>query len=216
MLTALRDRLLPARTRAWCDVEGIRRDRRAALEPQIGSALAILDTLRATLPRDAIVCHDLNCVSYWAGFASPVYEPRTFLYPSGYGCLGFALPAALGAKLARPERQVVALAGDGGFLFTCQELATAAHYGLQVVAIVLDDASYGAVKHDQIRRYGARHEGVDLSRVDFAALARAFGVRGITLSSAAELEEALSAALAAPGPTLIHAPSPQTPPPWIV
>ncbi len=204
------------RAEPWCDAAAIRRSRREALTPRVSSALRVLAALRGVLARDAIVCHDLNVVSYWAGLAFPTYEPRTFIYPTGYGCLGFGLPAALGAKVALPERQVVALAGDGGFLFTCQELATAAQYGIGVVAIVFDDRAFGAVKADQVVNYAGRCSGVDLSPVDFVGLARAFGVRGVALATTDELGPALAAALQQPGPTVIHVPSPQTPPPWIV
>ncbi len=215
ILGELHDRSV-RRAEPWCDAVAIRRARRQAVEAHVGSALRILDTLRGVLARDAIVCHDLNVVSYWAGFAFPTYEPRTFIYPTGYGCLGFGLPAALGAKMARPERQVVALAGDGGFLFTCQELATAAQYGIGVVAIVFDDRAFGAVKADQAANYAGRFSGVELSPVDFVALARAFGVRGVALATTEELGAAVADALRQPGTTVIHVPSPQTPPPWIV
>jgi acetolactate synthase-1/2/3 large subunit len=216
LLAQLKANGVPPRAGSWYDVAGAKAARRASLEPAVGPTLRVLDDIRAALPRNTIVVHDLNLVSYWAGFGLAAYEPRTSFYPNGFGCLGFALPAAIGAKLARPERPVVALAGDGGCLFTCQELATAAQYGVQVVLVVFNDAGYGALRADQARHYGGRVISADLSRVDFVELARAFGVRGVGLSSLDQLGPALADALQRPGPTVIEAPSPAPPPPWIM
>src|SRR5262249_56620642 len=104
-------------------------------------------------PDDAIVVTDQRGLTYWMDHRFPVYAPRTFLYPTGSAVLGYAVPAAIGAKLARPERAVVAVAGDGGFMFSVAELATAVKYRLQVVFIVVNDDRYGAIKYLQTRVY---------------------------------------------------------------
>src|SRR5262249_9544001 len=105
----------------------------------------ILRSLRPHLPGDAIVGVDLNRVRYYAHSFWPVYEPRTYLPSSYSGNLGFAYPAALGAKVARPDAPVVALLGDGGFLYNAQELATAVQHGINAVAVVFNDNAYGNV-----------------------------------------------------------------------
>jgi acetolactate synthase-1/2/3 large subunit len=199
---------LPAgpRARCWLDTARVKADKRRFLEQRAGPVLAMLDAIRAALPRDGILVNDLNLVSYWALVAWETYQPRTFLYPNSYGTLGFALPAAIGAKLARPERAVVALCGDGGFLYTCAELAVAAREGLNVVAIVFNDGAYGALKVFQDLKQGGRRVGVDIGGTDFAALAGAFGARGLRLESPDGLGPALRDALAADGPTLIEVP----------
>ena len=108
----------------------------------------------------------------------------------GFGTLGFGLPAAIGAKLAVPERPVVVLAGDGGFLFTCQELATAVQFGVAVVIIVFNDNGYGILRPQQQGRYG-RTNAADLVNPDFVALARAFGASGQRVEAIGELGAAI-------------------------
>ncbi|MBI4494131.1 MAG: thiamine pyrophosphate-binding protein [Chloroflexi bacterium] len=192
--------------RCWLDTAQARAERRRYLEERAGPVLHLLDELRAALPRETIVCNDLNLVSYWAQVALEVYEPRTYLHPGSYGSLGFALPAAIGAKIARPERPVVALCGDGGFMFTCQELAVAAQERLDLVVVVFKDGAYGALKVLQDRKLGGRRIGVELGSPDFPALARALGARGWGLDSPGALAPALREALALPGPTLLEVP----------
>ena len=142
-------------------------------------------------------------------------RPRTFHYPIGFGCLGFAVPAAIGAKIARPDVPVVALSGDGGFLFTGQELATAVHQRVAVVVVVFNDQAFGTIKADQGYRYPSRVIGGDLRSPDFVRYAEAFGARGCRVDDLAQVPSAVEAALAHDGPTLIEAPCPQALPPWI-
>lgn len=205
----------PARSAPWCDLAAQRAARRRVLMERAGEILAFFERLRAVLPPETVLCNDLTAVCYWAHAAFPVTQPRTFHYPTGFGTLGFALPAAIGAKIARPERPVVALAGDGGFLYTGQELATAVAWQVDVVAVVFNDHAYGAVKQDQVYHYGGRTIGCDLVSPDFVRLAQAFGARGLRVASLAEVPEAVAEALTLPGPTVIEAPSPAILPPWI-
>ena len=134
----------------------------------------------------------------------PVYAPRTFLYPTGSAVLGYAVPAAIGAKLARPERAVVAVAGDGGFMFSVAELATAVKYRLPIVFLVVNDDRYGAIKYLQQRMFEGRWGETELANPDFPALARAFGARGERLATVGALPAAIGRALAADGPTLLE------------
>ena len=190
----------------WCDVGAIRAKKRAELVEKAGPVLEILDSIRAVLPRDAIVADDLCLPGYWAIVALDVYEPRTFMHPGMFGTLGFALPAAIGASIGRPDRKAIALCGDGGFLYTSQELATAVQEQADVVAIVFNDNAYGALKIFQDRHHGGRRIGVELKNPDFAKLAEAYGAHGIKLNASADLGPALADALGRPGPAVIECP----------
>ncbi len=164
----------------------------------------IIATVRQGLDRDAVVTNDMTLVCYQARRLFPVYAPRTFLAPHYYGTLGFAVPAAIGAKLARPERQAVALCGDGGFLFTGQELATARQQGLSLPIILCNDDSYAAIRQVQDRDFGGRCTGVDLQNPDFVAFARSFGAGGVRVKSCPALTRALHQALQEERPTVIE------------
>jgi acetolactate synthase-1/2/3 large subunit len=167
--------------------------------------MGVIDTLRDVLDRDAIVTND-SLIQYWMARHFPVYTPRSFHIPWVYGTLGTALPFAIGAAVAAPERQVVAIGGDGAFVFTSSELATAVQAGANVVCIVCNDYGYQAMRRHQRLRYGDRVFASDLVTPDFAALARSFGALGITLESPTELGPALREALAAKRPAVIDLP----------
>lgn len=180
---------------------------RAAHRARPGTTRPWMDALRATLPRDTVVSADMSV--FWADMLGsfPFYEPRTMLFPWSMGTLGFAVPAAIGAKLALPDRPVVAIAGDGAFLFTGAELATAVQERLTLPIVVVNNRAYGMIKMQQEDRYGAgAGVAVDLVAPDFVALARAFGARGELASTPGELAGALERALAADGPTVVEVP----------
>jgi thiamine pyrophosphate-dependent acetolactate synthase large subunit-like protein len=192
---------------------------RAALErakrdagPRFTPAIAgLIETLRGALPDDAIVVGDQTGLTYWMEWRFPVYAPRTFLYPAGSATLGYAVPAAIGAKVARPDRPVVAVAGDGGFMYSVNELATAVKYRLPIVFLVLNDGRFGAIQWLQELMFGRSGEA-DLANPDFVALARAFGANAERVGPA-HLAPALARALAADGPTVIELPI-AVDPPW--
>ena len=119
------------------------------------------------------------------------YGPRRFFYPSNYIALGWGFPAALGASFAMGDRPVVSVSGDGGFLMTAQELATAVRYRRRVIALVHNDSTYGAIKNIQRRAHDARYLDVDLNNPDFPALAAAYGVPGERAHDAAALRQAI-------------------------
>ena len=166
----------------------------------------ILHTLRQTLNRDAVVANDMTMICYQARRLFSVYAPRTFLAPNYYGTLGFSFPAAIGAKLARPDRQVVSLCGDGGFLFTAQELSTARQQRLSLPILLFNDHSFTAIRRAQDRDFGGRHISVDVDNPDFQLFARSFGINSARATSCAALAEALEDALRADLPTLIELP----------
>lgn len=165
----------------------------------------LVQTLRKALPRETIVVSDLTVAAYWCRRLLDIYEPRTNIYPWGFCTLGFGLPAAIGAKVARPDRPVVALCGDGGFLFNCQELAAAVQSDVPIVTLVFNDSAYGVLRPQQEVRYGQAH-AVDLVNPDFVGLARSFGVDGCRVTSIEQLGPAIAKAIEADRSTLIELP----------
>lgn len=129
-------------------------------------------------------------------------QPRRFLYPVGYATLGYALPAAIGAKLAQPDVRVLGLSGDGGAMFTIAELATAVELELAIPLIVVDNGGYGEIRAEMVAR-GAPTLGVDLHTPDFVALAEAMGARGVRIDDVTLLSAELERAFAGDGPTLL-------------
>jgi thiamine pyrophosphate-dependent acetolactate synthase large subunit-like protein len=214
LVLQLRDQDLEGR-RPWLDVIAVRERRRAAIRERAPDAVATFEGLRRVLPDEALVFNDINGIACWGAGAFVCRRPRTFHYPIGFGCLGFALPAAIGAKLARPDVPVLALCGDGSFLFSGHELATAVQERVPVVAVVFNDHAYGTIKADQGYRYPARPLGCDLRSPDFVRYAEAFGARACRVDSVRNVPEAVAAAMQHDGPSLIEAPCPQVLPPWI-
>ena len=165
-----------------------------------------MQAIRAALPDDGILVQDMNQMGYYSRNYFPVYQPKNYLTSSQLGTLGSAFPIALGAKVARPDRAVVALCGDGGFLYNAQELATAVQYGIHAVVIVFNDNAYGNVMRAQQEQFDGRVLGTQLHNPDFVQLAEAYGACGVRVEGAAMLENALRQALQTPAPTLIEVP----------
>jgi 5-guanidino-2-oxopentanoate decarboxylase len=163
----------------------------------------VLDALRAALPDDGIVASDMTQIAYTGCCHFICRKPRTWFHPQGFGTLGYALPAAIGAKIARPERAVVALAGDGGLLFTVQEIATAAELGLPLAILLWNNDALGQIAGD-MKRLGISELGVKPRNPDFQALARAFHCHAVRPESLSSLTQALKDAFKADRPTLIE------------
>lgn len=180
----------------------------ATQEPQI----SILRSLRRAMPEDAILVAGMTQIGYYSRPAFPVYAPRGYLTSSYSGNLGYAYPTALGAKVACPRRAVVSVSGDGGFLYNVGELATAAQYGINVVAVVFNDGSYGNVARDLDEAWGGSYEA-DLRNPDFVRLAEAFGVAGLRAKDAAELGAVVARAIEMDAPALIEMPVARMPRP---
>jgi acetolactate synthase-1/2/3 large subunit len=166
--------------------------------------LDLVPLLRQALPRNAIVAADITRLGYILLAEFPVYEPRTFLHPAGFVAMGHGIPAALGAKAAFPERTVMAVVGDGCFLMSGMELATAAQEDLPIVIVLINDSSLTLIKAIQQRRYESRYLGVDLRNPDFSKLAGAFGVRAWQVDSEAAVARALREAIASRETALIE------------
>ncbi len=166
---------------------------------------AYLDTIRQRLPRDGFLVPELSQVgftTYTGGYE--VYEPRTYVTEGFQGTLGFGFPTALGVKAAHPDRAVISVTGDGGFMFAVQELATAAEHGLGVVTLLFNNESYGNVLRDQQQQFGGREIASRLRAPDFMKLAEGFGVAGRRVRSPAALGPVLERALADDAPALIE------------
>ena len=167
-------------------------------------SLPVIHELQDVLPRDTIYAIDVHALGY-ASFAEfPIYDPRTFLYPNIGVALGHAYPAAIGAKVAHPDRPVICFSGDGGFLMGAVEMATAMKYGINVVAIVVNDSALSAIKGSQIKGCEGRTIDTDLVNPDFVEFAKSFGAYAKRVEDLGDFKETLRDALAAEQPALIE------------
>ncbi len=176
------------------------RDDAFPLKPQ-----RILRDLREAMGREDILISDVGTHKLWVARTFPAYEPNTVLISNGFASMGFALPAAIAAKLAHPERRVVAVCGDGGFLMNVQELETAQRLGVALVCVIFRDGGYNLIEWKQQNQMG-RTAGVRFGNPDFVTLARAFGAQGVTVGAARELGPALREAFAHPGVSIVDVP----------
>lgn len=172
--------------------------------------------MRDALPDDGIVVTEMTQLGYYAYVGMPIYEPRTFITPSYQGTLGYGYTTALGAQVGRPDRKVLAICGDGGFMYTIQELATAKLHNIPVVAVVFTDNAFGNVKRIQKNVLGGKVIGSELLNPDFVALAASFGVSATRARTPDELGGTLREMLATDGPSLIEVPVGELPDFWKV
>ena len=187
------------------------RQRLARLEPQ----LSYLAAIRAELPEDGLFIDEVTQVGFASRLAFPVYRPRTYISPGYQDNLGYGFATALGVQDARRDVPVVSISGDGGFLFTANEMATAVRHRIPLVTIVFSDGAFGNVRRIQEERYGNRLIACDLANPDFVAFAESFGAAAMRANSPEELRHALRRALARrDGPTLIEVPVGIMPSPW--
>ncbi len=177
----------------------------------IGPQFAMVDALRAGVPDDGLLVCDTTTIAYACHMAYPVFEPRSYFPTSYMGTLGYAYPAALGVKVARPDRPVVTVVGDGGFGFTAFELATAVQHGIHTVTVLFDDGAYGNSNRDQREAYGNREYGTLLRNPDWVMLAKSFGVEAAVLPSIGHIEGAVREACGHAGSTLLIVPMDRMP-----
>ena len=176
----------------------------------------MLDAIRQELDDDAIVVAGVTDMGYWGHLAFPVHQTRSYLTSGYFATLGFALPTAIGAKIGNPNRQVVALCGDGGFGYAYNELTTAAHEGANVVALLFNNGALGASLTEQRDRLKGRFIGTALPEIDYQGLAQSLGAKGMKLDSHQQLRDALRDALRQDGPVVIEVPIPLHLPPFQV
>ncbi|KAB2850469.1 MAG: hypothetical protein F9K44_04765 [Hyphomicrobiaceae bacterium] len=175
------------------------------VQPQIG----YLDAIRATLPRDGIITTELSQIGFTSYFGYTVLEPRTYITEGFQGTLGYGFPTALGVKAAHPDRPVVCLTGDGGFLFGACELSIAVQEGIGLITVLFNNSAYGNVLRDQRERFANRTIGAVLENPDFLLFARSFGVRAHRVGSPAELASVLGKELKTKEPVLVEVTVPQ-------
>lgn len=168
--------------------------------------IEVLDQIRAVLPGESLVFNDPTTIAFWARSHWRSDRPRTWFVPSGFGTLGYAMPAAIGAKLARPDTPSLAVIGDAGVMFTIQDLMTAVQEQVPVIVLVFNDEGYGVERRHQDHLYG-RRSGVDVRPPDFVALAEAFGATGIRVEDLSTVGSTVASVLEADGPTLIEVPN---------
>src|SRR6266540_1471455 len=201
LIDALSAHHRPSRRAEMEERQAKMRRRLEKLAPQI----AFLDAIRAELPQ----------IGFAARLLFPVYRPRTFLSPGYQDNLGWGYATALGAQHARPDVPVLSIAGDGGFLFTSNELATAVHHRIPLTVIVFSDGAFGNVRRTQEEQFGNRVIASDLTNPDFMRYAQSFGAEADRAHSPQQLRAALQRAFKRrDGPTLIEVPVPQMPSPW--
>ena len=141
------------------ELDAVRKQSAEAMSALSRTHMQVLDAMRGALPADAIVVTDMTQIAYSGNTYYACATPRSWFHPNGYGTLGYALPAAIGARLGAPHRAVVALAGDGGLLFTIQELATAAELRLPLVIVLWNNDGLGQIRDDMIAKGIATHQG---------------------------------------------------------
>lgn len=204
---------LPSQSRAsrQAELEAVKQaalKKISVLEPQKSWS----DAIRTALPDEGIVVADITQIGFygWNGF--PAYSPRSIIYPGYQDSLGYGYATSLGVKVAHPEKPVVAICGDGGFMFTMPELASAVNHGINSIAIVFNDSGFGNVRRTQKLQFDGRCYASDLKNPDFMGLAKSFGILGLRSGSPAELTRHVKEAIAANSPALIEVPVGAMPP----
>jgi acetolactate synthase-1/2/3 large subunit len=212
LVSALKQRGVsrPSRTAEMEDIQAELEPRIAAVEPQV----AFLKAMRAVLPDDGYFVDDLTQVGYVSRTELPIYEPRTYISPGYQGTLGWSYATALGVKVAHPEKEVLSISGDGGFMFNVQELSTAVKHKINLVHVIFNDGAFGNVQRMQKKDHGGRVIASDLDNPDFVKLAEAFGALGLRAHSPDELQAAIQQGFDAQRPTLIDVPVGEMPAPW--
>jgi acetolactate synthase I/II/III large subunit len=185
-------------------------ERLSRFEPQMG----FLQAMRRALPEDGIFVDEVTQLGFAARLAMPVYHPRTYLSAGHQDSLGWGLGVALGAKVAMPDKAVLAIAGDGGIMYQLGDLATAVQHNIAVVFVLFDNGMFGNVKRIQQEAYGGRVIAADLHNPDFIKLADSFGLASFQARTPAELERTLGQAFALGKPALVHVRVAEMPSPW--
>ncbi len=190
------------RTGEFAELNRKAKERFSAVQPQVD----YLNAIREALPRDGFFVEEVSQMGFTARFAFPVYGPRQYVTCGYQDNLGFGFNTALGVKVANPDKAVVSVSGDGGFMFGVQELATAVQHNIAVVAIVFNNNAYGNVLRDQKQTYSGRYIGSDLTNPDFVKLGESFGVKSFRATSPNELKSMITEALKLNAPVLIEVP----------
>ena len=192
----------PSRLEEFAAIKARTRQEIQKIQPQ----MSYLNVIREVLPRDGFFVEEISQVGLASRFGLPIYEPRTFVTCGYQDNLGFGFPTALGVKVAHPDKPVVSVTGDGGFMFAVQELATAVRHGIRLATVVFNNQAYGNVLRDQKEKFAGRVCGAELTNPDFVKLAESFGAAAYRASTPESFRRALEAALAADVPAVIEVP----------
>ena len=176
--------------------------------------MSYLDVIRQELPEDGYFCDEITQVGFTSWYGFPVYEPRHLITCGYQGTLGYGYATALGVKVAHPDKAVISVTGDGGFLFTATELATAVQYGISLVTIIFNNNKFGNVQRQQKEWFGGRLITSDLHNPDFVKYADSFGIRAERVTTPEALERAVKAAFERREPCLIEVPTEDMATPW--
>lgn len=188
----------------------VRSEIAASVQPQFD----FLDAIRRALPDDGLFVDEITQCGYASWYTLPVYAPRTLINCGYQGTLGYGYATALGVQAAHPDKAVVNIAGDGGFMFTANEMATAAQYNLPLVTVLFNNNKFQNVQRQQKEWFGGRLIASDLTNPDFVKYAESFGIRAERVTTPAELERAVKAALERREPALIEVPTADMASPW--
>jgi acetolactate synthase-1/2/3 large subunit len=211
LIAALGGHSRPSRRDELLERQAQWRERMGKLAPQIG----FLEAIRAELGEDGILVDEVTQLGFAARLLYPVYKPRTFISPGYQDTLGWGYATALGVQHARPDTPVVLISGDGGFMFTATEMATAMHHRIPLVAVVFKDDAFGNVRRIQQERYSNRVIASDLTNPDFVRFAESFGAAAERARNPEELRAALNRGFKRRDvPTLIEVPVGPLPSPW--
>ena len=209
---ALLDKLIAANVSASGHRERIKQVQARLLSDiqEVQPQMSYLNLIRDVLPRDGFFVEELCQMGFTSNFGFQVYKPRTYVTPGYQGTLGFGFNTALGVKVAHPDKAVLSVTGDGGFMFGMQELATAAQHNIGVVTLVFNNGVYGNVLRDQQTRYDGRVIAADMSagNPDYVKLAESFAIAGYRVTSPAELKPVLERAINDNAPALIDVVTP--------
>lgn len=196
-------------TSSWTEkeIQEARKKHREWLKRKAPWQTEIIETIRKHVPPETIFVSGVTNIGYWCNLAYQVELPRTYFTSSYFATLGYAFPTGLGAKMAAPDRPVIAVVGDGGFMYALPDLATAVKYGINLITLVFNDQAFGSTKCDQQINFQGRIIGTDLQNPDFAELAKIFGARGIK-TQPENLGKALAEALSIKQPVVMEIPVP--------
>jgi acetolactate synthase-1/2/3 large subunit len=199
-----------------------RKDERLALRgamakrfaEKVAPQMEYIGAMRAALPEDGFFVEELTQVGYMCRFAFPIYRPRTYINTGYQGTLGFGSATALGVKVANPDKKVLAISGDGGFMYNVQEMSTAVRHGIDVTIVLFNDGHFGNVRRTQIEVLGNKELGVAFRNPDFRKLADSFGWNARRATGPDALKGEIEASFRETGPTLIEVPVAEFPSPW--
>ncbi len=208
------DQRIPDRPSREQELTALKEDFRRQFAECVGPQFAYLQAIREALPDDGFFVDEITQVGFCSWYAFEVYHPRHFISAGYQGTLGYGFATALGVQVGNPDKAVVSINGDGGFMFNLPEITTAVEYNIPLVTIVFNNNSYGNVKRQQKEWFGGRYIASDLHNPDYLKLADSVGMQAYRVESPEDLKSTLATAFQARRPCLIEVPVGEMPSPW--